>query len=811
MLPALRQSLRRLLATPAATATAWVTITLAFAANVAIFSVVDAVLLEPLPYEEPDRLLRFYNHPEGNPAITYEISHPEFVAARAGVESLVDIAGHASSSGSLTVRIGDALRQIPGSMVSGNLFEVLGVEPLIGRRWNQDDDRIGAAPIVAISERLWREVWAADRDLIGSPIEIGGTLFEVTTILPAQFEYPAGAALWVPQSTVLPQSMIEDVEVRYFNAIGRLAPGRSQADATAELNAVLDATTDLQLKEGGQAWLTSEPLAAELLSTHRSTLLFLQGAALLVLLIAAANVANLQTVRALGRRRDFAVRQALGARRWDLAKLSLLDSTLVALAACGAGSILGSVAVATLLALSPVELFRAGGIGLDLEVWGFALLITALTALTSGLLPLATTLGRRLSEGLHDGGARNIGQGAARNVMRGFVVAQAALAVVLMVGATLLLQSFVRLSNEDPGFDRGRILTFGFVQDSTVSNDPVEQDRILEQVLDRIREVPGVEGAAGILLRPLQTTQGFDAPFFIDGQAPEEFDRNPTLNFEAATPGYFETMGIPILAGRGFRVSDDEDAPGVAVISQTLAATYFGSDEAVGRRFKFSGPGTEDPWFEVIGVAGDGRYRKMDEVSLNVFIPHRQSGWSLNHAVVRSRSQDPAALTAAVRSAVRDAGVGVEIADLATADQILSRSLSGARFQTVILALFAALALTLGAVGLYGVTAYLLSIRRQELGVRIALGAVGRDLVRLVLGESLALSLVGVGFGLAIAFALTRWLSGYLGATLHGVGAGDPWSLGVAVLALVAAALLAGLPPALRAGRTDPLEALRGE
>ncbi len=805
------QAWRRLRRSPAATVTALATISLAFAANVAIFSVVDGVLLRALPFDQPAALVRVLSHPEANPEITFEISYPEFEEVHRGVRG-ARVAGTVSLAGGLTVRLHDELASLPGAVATADLFELLGVLPILGRPWRAEDDVAGAEPVVALGERLWRREFAADPGVLGRTLEIGGQHHRVSGVLPAAFEYPVGAELWIPVRSYLPASLLENASIRFLNPVARLRPGVTPAAAVAEWNALIDRTVDARLPESARSRVSALVLADDLLGASRRALLFLWAAAALVLLIACANVTNLQTVRALASRREHALRRALGARFTDLARLASWESALVALGGALLGTALGAGAVRWLLRASPVELYRGGAVSLDPRVCAFAAALAAVVALLVGVLPLLAVRSPHLGPALKEGGARTAGPGTAGGLLRALVVAQAALAVVLTLGAALLLHSFVRLRAEDPGFDRDRVLGFELVQvDGGPSFDTATHDLVVETLVDEIGRLPEVAAAGAVLLRPLQGLGGFDAGWTIAGRPPEESAGYPQINYQAATPGYFATIGAPLLAGRTFTTADDEHAAPVALISRAVARRFFPDTNPLGQRFKFGGADAPDHWIEIAGVIGDARYRSLAEVSLDVFVPFRQTTWPLYHLAVRSRHDRPGALSSEVRAAVRGAALGVEAVDVTTFDAVLERSLARPRFQTVLLGIFAALALLLGAVGLYGVMSYLLSVRRQELAVRVAVGAAPADLVRQALGEAATLALAGTAAGAAIGLVLAQLGARRLPGVLHGVGAADPLALTAAVVVFLVAALLAGLPPALRASRVDPIDALRGK
>lgn len=806
-----RVALRGLFRAPAFTAVVVLTLALGLGANTAVFSVVYPVLLEPLPFAEPERLVRLYNHPVGNPEVTYEASIPDWRTFRESARTLDDLAGYATSSGGLLLELEDgSLERMGSGLVTWNLFSTLGVGPHLGRTFSADDDVTGAAPTVLLSEDLWRERFSADPAILGRTLEIEGETRTVIGILPQGVEYPVGARLWIPVATAVPESFLENAQLKFMNLVGRLQPGATLEQAQEEIRALQETVTNPPLPASAHSLATLGTLTEELVGDTRGPLLFLLGAALLLLGVAAANVGNLQLVRAVARRRELAVRAALGAGRRRIARLTLVESLWIALAAGVLGTGLAALGIERLMALNPQTFFRAGEVGIHPPVLGFTLLLVALAAGIFGLLPAWYGTHGPLARVLQSS-QRSTGGRLGRRVLSGSVVAQVSLALVLLLGAGLLMRSFARLQAVDAGFSRQGVLTLAVPYLGDTYQDPASQDALYDRLVERVSALPGVEGAGGVLIRPLQSLVGYDFPLTVEGRPEEDQASNPLVNYQAVTPGTLRALGVPLLEGRAFTPADREDAPPVVIVSRPVAELLWPGESPVGQRLKWGGPESSNPWIEVVGVVGDGRYRRLEDVSLNVYVPHRQSPWPLQHLVVRSAGSNPTALLGAVRRAIRDVDPALRPVDVATTEQMVSRSLARPRFLTLLLGLFAALALVLGAVGLYGMLSYLVTLRRREIGIRMALGARPGDALQLALGRALWLTSTGIAAGLVAGLVLSRLLEGMLSGVLYEVSHFDPWAFVAGPLGLLVVALLAALWPALRAGRVDPAEALRSE
>jgi putative ABC transport system permease protein len=807
-----RYAVRTLRRSPGFTATVALTLGLGIAAVTAIFSVVQAVVLQPLPFGQPDQLVRIHNHPLGKPDVLFEASYPNFVEWRQASTQFQDLAGYASSSGGVIVDTGhNNLERVGGYYTSWNLFAMLGATPIAGRPLEATDDVTGGEPVVVIHEDIWRRHFGSDPSVIGTTMKVDGMTRTIVSVLPRAFEYPVGTKIWIPVGNALPAALLTNPGIKFFNLLGRLQDGVTAQQAEAELNTIINTVTNPQLPASQRTGVLVEPLTDELLGDIPGQLWFLFSAAALVLLIACANVANLQTARAIGRQRELAVRRALGATWKTLARQSLAESLLLGVLGGVPGVLLAWWGIHQLLELSPNILFRGDQVAINGSVMFFALLASLITAVMFGLVPSWYGARERIGHALQDAAGRNTSGTSGRRLLSGFVVLQVTLTVVLLFGAGLLLRSYIALHGVDTGFDRERTLTMAVPLLTDKYQGVSDVNEFYDDVIDRLLVQPEVAGAAGVLIRPLQSLNGYDVSLTIQGRPTEEQVTYPTVNYQAVTPMYFEAMAIPVIDGRAFTKADREGAAPVVILGQSVAQRLWPDGGAVGARIKWGGPESNAPWQEVVGVAGDGRYRGLKDVTLNVFAPHRQSTWPLNHLVVRSRGSDPMDAAGMVRRVITEVDPEVQPMDVATTAELVSQAVAQPRFNTVLLGLFAGTALALGIVGLYGLLSYVVALRTKELGIRVALGAEPGAVVRMTLSYAIRLALLGVTVGLVISVGLTRLMAGVLAGILYDTSSLDPVALFGVPAVLLLSALVAGVLPALRAGRVNPLTALRLE
>jgi putative ABC transport system permease protein len=793
-------ALRRLARRPAFVAVATATLAVGIGGATALFSVAHAVMLRPLPYAHPERLVMVWQQDldRGQPFV--EMSYPAFRDWRAANPAFEDLAGLPSTNETWTLTGRGEPAELTGRLVSWSFFQVLGVPPSLGRTLTAEDDRRGAGRVVVLGHDLWRNRFGADPRVVGSSLVLDGEPFTVVGVMPRGFAYPAGAELWTPLLPGVP-ALAEEPGVFWMSAIGRLRAGVSQTQARRDMRAFATRyNRDKYQAPGITAVVT--PLQEIVLGPARPTLLALLAGTGLVLLVACANVASLQLVQMEERAPELALRTALGASAWGLVRSLLAESAVLGLVGGGLGTLAALAGVPALVALSPAEVPRLGEATLDGTALAFALTVTLLTVAATALAPALALRGRSLREGLA-GGTRTLASGGSR-LRTALVAGEVALALVVLVGASLLVRSFLALRRVPLGFDAERVVA--------VEAGPSERLGLAEQradvdaVLARLRGLPGVESAAAVTLRPLWGTVGMDWPFTVEGQSPKDAERNPLLNFETVTPDYFRTMGIPVLRGRAFDERDREGQPGVVIVGESLARREWPGQDPIGKRLKLPLPGTEydDRWLTVVGVVGDARYRELTATRLDLYMAYRQSDHALRHVVLRTRGE-AAGLPAAVLRVLREDDPGQPPPRIVAMSDAVSAALGIPRFAARVLSAFGLVALLLAALGLYGLVAHSVSRRTREIGVRVALGARPVHVARLVLGDGLRPALAGLVLGLGAALLASRLLA----KLLFGVTTTDAAALAGASAVLAAVAAVAAALAARRALRVDPAIALR--
>jgi putative ABC transport system permease protein len=793
---------RTLAKNPGFTAVAVVALALGIGANTAIFSVVNTILLRPLPYKDPDRLVMVWEKGAADGFPINSTSAANFIDWRDQNQVFEGVAVMGRASFNLT-GVGEPLR-VDGRRVSANLFRLLGVEPQLGRAFLPEEDAPGASRVVILSHGLWQRRFGSDPGVVGKPLAMSGRSYTVVGVTPPQFEFPSRQdELWVPIA-FSPQEAANRGNNSY-EVLGRMKPGVSLEQARSEMN-----TIAARLKQQYPDVVKSN--ASVVVSLHeqvvgdiRPALLVLLGAVGFVLLVACANVANLLLARSAVRRKEIALRVALGAGRLRLIRQFLTESVLLAALGGAAGMMLSLWGVNMLKAFIPENISEVGAIAVDARVLGFTLLVSLLTGLLFGLVPAAQALNLDLNEMLKEGG-RDSSSGRGGNRVRGLlVIAEVAVSLVLLVGAGLLINSFLRLRNMDPGFRADNLLTMSVVLPQQKYPDHARRSAFFAELTSRVEALPGVRSAAVTDWLPLTMTGG-SFGISVEGQPDLGPDRRPDVVTRVVSPKYFSTMGIQLLRGRQFdeRLDRADSAP-VVVVSETMARRLWPGEDPLGKRIQ---PGSADPsgWIEVVGVAKDVRQFDLTaEPRLQMYLPYVQFEWFVPGQLVIKTEVEPTGLAAAVRKAVWEVDKEQPVSDVRTMEEVLSRSIARQRFSTMLLGIFAALALVLAAVGIYGVMSYTVAQRTREIGIRMALGAQAGGVLRLVVGEGLKLVLAGVLIGLAGSLLLTRLMS----SLLFGVSATDPMTLAVISLILVGVALLASYIPARRAAKVDPMVALR--
>jgi putative ABC transport system permease protein len=806
----LRYGVRVLLKSRGFALVAVLTLALGIGASTAAFSVVHAVLLRPLPFPEQERLFVAWKRDATTDNPFVELSVPDFRDWQAQGQSFDGLAAMPTTvygHGYVLTGRGEPV-QLESAKVTGRFFNLLGARAAAGRVFDEADDRAGGPAVVVLSDRIWRERFGADAGVVGQTVTLNQTAFNVIGVMPPAFDFPSGVDLWIPLQAVANPRGMENRGAVYLQTVGRLKDGVTREQAAAELDAIIArlAAQYPETQAAGQRVVLT-PLADHLFGDAKPALWALFGATALLLLVGAANIANLMLARATSRRRELAVRVALGASRWRLAAQLLVESLVLALVGGAAGLLLASWLIELLAVLAPADIPRLEDVSLSGAALLASVAFTLVTTAVFGLLPALSASRFNLSETLSEAGGKLTNARAGSRLRGALVVGEVALTLVLVAGASLILRSFLNLSSVPLGFDPRGVLTMQLRLTGARYGTPEARREFFHQLVERLEARPGVVAASGVLTRPLEGTVGWDYDFAAEGQAADEARHNPDANFEIINPHYFRTFAVPFKAGREFDERDRAGAGPVVIVSQSLAERYFGSAAAaVGRRIKLAPDEAEEPWRVVVGVAGDVRYRELQSTRLDIYVPHAQGTPYLNHFAVRSTLATSDAL-ALVRREVAALDPELAVSRVATMEEQVAVRLARPRFTAVLLNWLASMALLLAAVGIFGVTAYAVAQRTRELGLRVALGARPRDILLLVVGHGLKLAALGILPGLLGALVMTRWLS----SLLYGVSASDPLTYAAVALLTAGVALLACLVPARRATKVDPMVALRYE
>ena len=814
MLQDVRYALRTLRGTPGFTAVAVIVLALGIGANTAIFSLLSAVVLRPLPFPDPERLVMVMDdfRPVGGPPRS-EPTLADYVDWRDGSKSFEQLAAYLPVNYNLTG--GGEPERLAGVRATTNLFATLGLQPVLGRTFVADDEGPGALPVAVVSTELWQRRFSADPGLVGRTITLDGLQRTVVGIVPPDFRYPNGeASVWVP-AAFTPDELASRGNYSY-EVVGRLHAGIGYAAAAAELFAISTAARSaLPAGPGAPRALGVNVIELKEQLTYysrtRPTVYILLSAVAALLLITCANMANLLLARGAQRQREVAVRKALGAGTGRVLKQLLTESALLAVAGVGLGIVLSALSFRYLGRLVPGVMPDAMRLGLDWRVLAFTAALAAVTVLLFGIGPALLAARSDFGAVLKSGSARTGAAGA--RLRSGLVVAEITFTVVLLAAAGLLLRSYAACLAVDPGFKADHLLIAETVLSPTQYADGAARSGFYRGVLERVRSLPGVTNAGYINNAPL-TFKGGRTYVRVEGRPPprpEDSQKQVVAN-RVVTPGYFETLGVRLLRGRSIEARDDANAPGVMVINETMAKQLFPGEDPVGKRLRFGPEGADAPWMTVIGVVGDVRQMGLDlaaEAELYLSsdqIPVVFAFFWPRHLLVRTQG-DPLAISAAVRRAVWDVDPAQPVAQIRAMTDVLDADLASRNTQLTLLGVFAALALVLSAVGLYGVLAYTVTQRTAEIALRMALGAPAASVVRGVVRSALLLAAIGIAFGLAGAFAGTRVLASFL----YGVSATDPATLTVVAAVFVVVTLVASYVPARRAAHVDPAHALRGD
>jgi putative ABC transport system permease protein len=799
----LKFSVRSLMKRPGLTVIAIVTLAIGIGANSAIFSVVNALLLKPLPFPDPDRIVALWDKVPSRGVERNEVSIANYLDWRAQNKTLEQVGIYSWWSTNLTGS--DSPERVQGFQVTANFLDVLGVNPLLGRGFSAEEEQPGKDAVALLTYNLWQRRFGADPNIVNKTISANGISRTVLGVMPPDFNYPKGAEIYAPLP-MTPELMRNRNNHSYL-AIGRLRPGVSLPAAQAEFNTIASQLEKQYPEANTGRGVVIYPILEDTVRMYSTALWVMMAAVGFVLLIGCANVANLMLARAAGRQREIALRTALGASRWRIIRQLLTESVLLGLAGGALGVLIAYWGVDLIRTGNPGEAarFAAGWshLGINLPVLAFTFLLSVLSGVVFGLAPAWQLSKPDLNSALKEG-ARQATSTSHR--LRGLlVVAEVALSLMLLVSAGLLIRSFLQLVKTDPGFNSDNLLTMNLVLPRAKYKEEPQRIAFYSELVKGVASVPGVSSAALVNHLPLGGSNS-STSFLVEGlpEPPpgQEFDGR----YRVCTPDYFQTMGIPVLKGRSFTVQDRAGAQPVIIVNETLAQKYWPNSDPIGKRMRGTGPLQENPWMQVVGVVQDVKHEMNLPVTADFYVPHAQDGWSSMVLVAKTRVE-PAAMAAPIRQQVLALDKDQPVFDVRTMREVRAISLALYSFSSVMLSIFAGVALLLAAIGIYGVMFYAVMQRTQEIGIRMALGARALDVLKLVVKNGMSLALIGVVAGLAGAFALTR----LLGSLLFGVTPTDTVTYLIVTLGLLLVALLACYIPARRATKVDPLVALRYE
>lgn len=805
----IRFGARMLIKTPGFTVIAVLALALGIGANTAIFSVVNAVLLRPLPYTDPDRLVHVLRTQP--PIMRGPISRPAFLEWREQQKVFQELVAYYFEAYNLTGI--EQAERINGARVTEGFFSLFGVAPAQGRFFLPTDDQAGAGHVAVISHGMWQRRFGADPALVGKTVALNGESYTVVGIAPPSFNFPGRTEVWVPAV------IAADTRQRgtnYLKIIGRLKDRTSVEEAQAQMNQIASVQAQQYPENNTNLRVTISPLLEDQVRGIRSVLMILLGAVGVVLLIACANVANLLLARATARQKEIAVRTALGASRWRIARQLLTESLLLALLGGGLGILLAMWGVNLLVSLAPASIPRVKEVSLDQWVLGFTMLVSVLTGVVFGLAPAFQSSKANLNEMLKEGARGAATTSPHRALLRRvLVVAEIALSFILLISAGLLIESIRRLTQVNPGFNPQNLLTanVSFPRKPASADDETdagaarqvqETANFLAQVQGKIQTLPGVQAVGAINDLPVSGQGSVNGDFNIEGRPKYKSGEAPVAEYRLITPNYFRAIGIPLLKGRVFTDNDKQQPQFPILINETLAKRFFPEEDPIGKRLLVM---DGDP-HEIVGVVGDARQWGLDKPpDPEIYVSYAQIGFGSNATLVVRTSVEPASLGEAVRRAIRETNADAPVSNVQTMMEVMAVSTAQRRFNTILMTIFAAVALLMATIGLYGVISYSVAQRTQEIGIRMALGAQAGNVLRMVLWSGFKLALAGVVFGILASFIITRILV----SLLYGVSATDPLILLGGSVFLAAIALLACYIPARRATRIDPMIALRYE
>ena len=800
LLQDLRYAFRMLMKAPVFTGVAVVTLAIGIGLNTAMFSVVHTVLMKPLPFGQPDRLIAVFDSSPKLGVLQGAVSPANFLDWRAQNKSLEGLSAY--NTGTVTLTGSGNPKQIDLVQATPPFFGTMHAQPLLGRGFVEEEGEQGRDHVVVLSHRLWQQSFGSDPSMVGRSIQLDGEGYQVIGVMPASFQFPiSGTDVWVPLSFDARSKAARGAH--YLATIGRLKDGVALEQAQSDLKQIGDRLSAMYPKTNAKDTATLMSYRDALVGDVRPSLLVLLGGVGFVVLIACVNVANLLLARSAARERELAIRTALGAAKSRIIRQLLTESALLSVIGAGIGVAMAVWLQAAIARFGPKDVPLLDVVGIDSSVLMFTAGLAVVTTFLFGLLPAMKAAASDLNVAMKAGGMGSVGGKHHRTVRNTLVVAELALSIMLLVGAGLLIRSFTRLSGIDPGFQPKGIMTFSLSLPTVRYKESGQMNQFYDQVMERFRAVPGVQSAGAVNMLPLGDMR-FSSSMAIDNSE----DDGQSAQLRVASDGYFETMQIPLMQGRLFNAQDRLDTQRVLLISASAAKRFFPKGDAIGHSVKFGArPGNEKLQGVIVGIVGDVHALGLAVAPPPMFYaPYTQSGTSFAFFVIRAQGT-PEGLLESLMGQVRGVDPNIPLADIMPMESLVSNSVSERRFYMFLLGLFAAVALLLSAVGIYGVISYSVTQRTREIGVRVALGARQADIINMVLREAMVMVFIGVAFGLITAALLTRFLS----ALLFGVGTHDPVTMLTVSVTLVAFALFASYWPARRATQVDPLVALRAE
>src|ERR1700754_2939114 len=796
-------AIRNLIKRPGFTLIAVVTLALGIGANSVIFSAINALLLKPLPFPELDRVVAVWDRNQARGVERNEVAMANYLDWKAQNQSFENLGLYAWWSANLTGQ--ETPERLQGFVVTSNFFDVTGVKPIMGRTLTADENEPGKDQVVVINYSLWQRRFGGDPNIVNKTATLNGITRTIVGVMPQGFNYPKGAELYAPIR--MTPELVRNRQFHTYLVVGRLKPGVSIANAQAELDTIT-ARLAQQYPESNTGLSAGVfPIITDMVRLYQTALWVMMGAVGFVLLIACANVANLMLARASGRQKEIALRAALGASRWRIIRQLLTESSIVALLGGTLGILVAFWGIDALRAANPGDAakFAPGWdqLGINFTVLIFTIALSLLSGLLFGLAPALQVSKPNLNDALKEGSRQTSGR--SNRLRSSLVVAEVALSLVLLVGAGLFFRSFITLFKTDPGFNPDSVLTMNLILPSTKYKEEQQSTAFYTDLIQRVKAKPGVQSAAAVNYLPLGGSNSSDA-YLIEGEAEPAPGNENIGRYRTCTPDYFTTMQIPIVRGRAFTEQDKAGAPLVIIVNETLARKHWPGQDAIGKRIRFDAPLDKAPWMEVVGVIKDVKHELTLEVTPEYYLPHAQDVWR-SMVVVARTTVDPASLAGSIRQDVWAIDKDQPVFDVRTMEEVRSLSVGLQQFNSVMIGIFAGVALLLAAIGIYGVMAFAVTQRTREIGIRMALGACKTDVLRLIVVNGMRLAFIGLGIGLIASWALSPFIAGLL----FGVEPTDPLTFSVVSTCLLSAAFLACYLPARRATKVDPLEALRYE